>query len=108
MESRLDLNELAIKNPAATYILQVSGPSMRDAGILDGDYVVVDRSLAAHAGDIVIAEFGGEFTIKYLGREGGRPYLYPANPDFQAIHFAEGEELTIMGVVRAVVRNLKP
>jgi DNA polymerase V len=107
-EKRLDPVELLIRNPAATYLLQVSGQSMRDAGILHGDYVVVDRSLVPAMGDIVVAEIGGGFTLKFLDREGGRPCLRPANPEFPTIHCAAGEELAVVGVVRAVIRNLKP
>lgn len=66
VEDRLDLNKLLIKHPSATYFIKVSGESMRDAGISDGDLLVVDRSLSAVHGDIVIAAIAGEFTVKEL------------------------------------------
>lgn len=107
-EKRLDLNDLAVRNPAATFFLQVSGHSMAGAGILDGDYVVVDRSLSAKAGDIVVAELGGEFTLKRLDFEGGAAVLRAANPAYPDIRPAPEAELSLFGVVRGVFRSLKP
>lgn len=106
-ERSLDLNRLAVRNPAATYFLRVSGDSMEGAGILDGDLVVVDRSLHAMPGDVVIAEFGGEFTIKHLQYRRGRPVLVPANPRYPELVCPEGQELVIAGVVRGVFRELR-
>ena len=71
MEPPLDLNELLVKRPAATYFVRVSGDSMTGAGINDGDILVVDRSLRPADGDIIIACLDGDFTVKRL-REQGR------------------------------------
>ncbi|EOY9127859.1 translesion error-prone DNA polymerase V autoproteolytic subunit [Providencia stuartii] len=66
LEDRIDLNSLLIKHPSGTYFLRVSGTSIMDAQILDGDIVIVDSSIDAKHGDIVIASLDGEFTIKRL------------------------------------------
>jgi DNA polymerase V len=66
VEDRIDLNKLAVKHPSATYFVKVSGDSMIGAGIGDGDLLVVDRSLTAEHGDIVVAAVDGEFTVKEL------------------------------------------
>ena len=78
-EPPLDLNELLVKRPAATYFVRVEGDSMVGAGIRDGDLLVVDRSLRPADGDVIIASVDGDFTVKTLrlgngewgmGREG--------------------------------------
>ena len=71
-QKRLDLNELLINQPDATFFMRVRGPSMRDAGIDDGDYVVIDRSIEAKHGQVVLAVVDGEFTIKRLFKRAGR------------------------------------
>lgn len=108
IEARLDVNDLVIDNPDATFFLQVTGDSMRDAGIVAGDYIVVDRSARARNGSIVVAAVNGEFTVKRLVlAKGGRgPVLRAANPSFADIVLAADEELKLFGVVRGVVRRL--
>lgn len=98
VEERLDLNKMLIKHPSATYFIKVSGESMHDAGISDGDLLVVDRSLSAVHGDIVIAAVSGEFTVKELRTH---PFLQlvPHNHDYPSISFKSTEELEIFGVV---------
>lgn len=75
--------------------MRVRGPSMRDAGIDDGDYVVIDRSLEAKHSNVVLAVVDGEFTIKRLFRRSGRVRLQAANPTFSDIEFRDGQELAI-------------
>lgn len=104
-EARLDLNELIVLRPEATFMLRVRGPSLQDANIFDGDIVVVDRSIDAKHGHIVIAEFGGGFTIKILWRQGGLVRLVAANPAYRPIEFTEGMELSIFGVVTWVLHR---
>ena len=75
LEPPLDLNELLVKRPAATYFVRVEGDSMIEAGIHDGDLLVVDRSLRPASGDVIIASVDGDFTVKTLrlgNREEGR------------------------------------
>ena len=106
VEQTLDLNELCIKHPAATFFVRVEGDSMIEAGIYPNDILVVDRSVRAEHGDIVIASFHGELTVKELEL---KPItrLIPRNKAYQPIDVPEGCELDIFGVVTSVVRNMR-
>lgn len=100
----ITLDEWLIENKEATYMLKVKGESMRDAGVMPGDLVVVERTLKYKVGDIVIAEVDGKWTMKYLRREkNGRFYLEAANPDYADIH--PSESLKVAAVVKGVVRK---
>jgi repressor LexA len=99
----MSLDEFLVKNREATYMLKVSGESMKDAGIMSGDLVLVDRSLNPAVGDIVIAEVDYKWTIKYLRKKSGRIYLEPANAKFPPIY--PEEDLKIAAVVKAVIRK---
>ncbi len=107
VEARLDANDLVIDNPTATFFMRVSGESMADAGILPGDYIVVDRSVEPRAGMIVVAAVDGEFTVKRLARSGGRPVLRAAGRGHADIVPGKGEELKVFGVVRGLVRRIE-
>lgn len=98
----LNLNDL-IRNPSATFVLRVSGWSMRDAGISDGDVILVDRSLRAVDGSIVVAVLDNEFTVKTLRTH--PPGLEPANPDFPTIPAPE-DGVEIWGVVTTVIHHV--
>jgi len=106
VEKTLDLNELCIRHPAATFFVRVEGDSMIDAGILPGDVLVVDRSLTAKHDDIVVASVDGDFTVKTLITR-PRIALEPANKAYKAIEFVDGNELEIFGVVTSVVRKVR-
>lgn len=103
LSDTMSMDEYLIKNKEATYMLKVSGESMIDAGIMPGDMVLVDRSLTAVDGNIVIAEVDNQWTIKYLRKKGKDVYLEPANKKFSIIR--PKEELKIAAVVKAVVRK---
>jgi DNA polymerase V len=105
VEQTLDLNELLVKHPAGTFFVRVSGDSMVQAGIFPGDILVVDRTLDATNGSIVIAAVDGEFTVKYMRYTGEGIVLEAANPDYKPITFPDGSELQIFGVVTACVRQ---
>ena len=106
IEQTLDLNELCIKHPAATFFVRVEGDSMVNAGIFPNDILVIDRSIQATQGDIVVASLYGEFTVKELVL-GANPCLLPHNPAYQPISIPEGSDMEIFGVVTNVVRNLR-
>ena len=89
IESPLDLNELLVHRPAATFFVRAAGDSMTGAGIRPGDILVVDRSLEARDGSIVIACVDNEFTVKYLRMDGGTVSLVPANRRYKPITFAD-------------------
>ncbi|MCL2892522.1 translesion error-prone DNA polymerase V autoproteolytic subunit [Brenneria tiliae] len=98
VEQRIDLNKVCVRHPSATYFLRVSGESMVEGHISDGDLLVVDSSLEARHGDIVIAAVDGEFTVKRL-QTSPRLALLPMNPAYQPIYIHSAECLDIFGVV---------
>ena len=94
-------------NPRADYLLQVRGLSMRDEGILDGDWIVVHRTSEARSGQLVVARVGDDVTVKRLKLRGHKAELIPANPDFQTLHLdLHHDALHIEGVAVGVIRNL--
>lgn len=105
VEQRLDLNLLCVKRPAATYFVRVAGDSMIEAGIYPEDLLVVDRSITAQPGDIVIACLNGEFTVKTLELAPLR--LVPQNDEYQPLLITEADDFEIFGVVTNVVRSIK-
>ena len=108
VERPLDLNELLVARPAATYFVRAAGESMVGAGIRDGDLLVVDRSLEPEDGSTVIACVDGEFTVKTYRRDRGGVRLEAANPAYPPIRFGGEMELRTFGVVTAVVHRLLP
>ena len=110
-ETPLDLNELLVKRPAATFFVKVQGESMIGEGIHDGDLLVVDRSLRPASGDVIVACVDGDFTVKTyrrVKRDEGRGMreeirLEPANPDFPVIVLKHGQELDYFGKVTACI-----
>ena len=103
--NRLDLAQILIKHPQATYLLRVAGHSMREAGIDDGDMLVVDRAVKPQHGHIVVAVVDGDFTIKYLHQRAGRVRLKAANPTYPDIEPKEGQTVEVWGVVRSCIKR---
>jgi len=99
----LSLDDWLIEKKESTYLLRVKGESMINAGIREGDMVLVEKTTRVKTGDIVVAEIDGEWTMKYLREKSGERYLEPANPAFQPIF--PRETLSIVAVVRAVIRK---
>jgi repressor LexA len=94
-------------NPRADYLLQVRGVSMKDEGILDGDWLVVHRTTEAKSGQIVVARIGDDVTVKRLKMRGHKAELIPANPDFKTLHLdLHHDTLAIEGIAVGVIRNL--
>lgn len=106
MADKLDLNELLIKRPTATFFLRVAGSSMIKAGIHHNDILIVDRSIEPTSGKIVIAAVNGELTVKRLYQNGKTLQLLPENDAFPPIDIIEGVELHIWGVVTNVIHPL--
>jgi DNA polymerase V len=106
IDGALDLNERLIEHPAATFFVRVRGDSMIDAGIHEGDLLLVDRAVTPRAGNVVIAALDGELTVKRIGRRGGRLELLSGNPDYPPIEIAPGSELWVWGVCRYVIHEL--
>ncbi|MFA5961530.1 MAG: LexA family transcriptional regulator [Parcubacteria group bacterium] len=99
----ITIDEFLISNKEATYMLNVSGDSMIDAGIRSGDIVLVERGKASKDGDIVIAEVDGKWTMKFLEKLNGKTILMPANKKYKPI--IPKEELIISAVVISVIRK---
>lgn len=102
--ARLDLIELLSTHPQATYFMRIAGNSMTEAGIFDGDIVVVNRALTPQHGDIVLAVVDNEFTCKRLHQRNGQVRLKSANPAFPDIRFKDGQTLEVWGVVAATLK----
>ncbi len=100
---QLSLDDYLIKNKEASFMLKVSGYSMKDAGILPGDMVLVDRSVKAQENDIVIAEIDSNWTMKYLRKNKNKVYLQAANKKYKDIY--PQSDLKIAAVVKAVIRK---
>lgn len=108
IEQTLDMNEHLIKNEAATFVVTVSSQSMLGAGIDINDELVVDRSLEAKHEDIVVVWIDNEFTVKRLMiEEGKNHWLKAENPDYPNIHFHDGQEVVVWGVVTFVLKSFK-
>ncbi len=101
----LDLNDLLVPRPISTYYLRVEGDSMTGAGIISGDIVVVDKSLEARSGDIVVAAVEGEFTLKRLKKQGHEVWLLPENPAYPPIALHEARDVTIWGVITYTIHR---
>lgn len=107
VEKTLDLNELCIQHPAATFFVRVQGESMIEAGIYPGDVLVVDRSLRAIHGDTIIASLESEMTVKQLHLMPPPVRLLPRNSAYQPITIEGDMTMEVFGVVTNVVRSLK-
>lgn len=105
IEYKLDLNTHLIPHPSATFFVRASGDSMKNAGIHSGDMLIVDRSLEATHGKIVIAAMNGELTVKRLFRQEGKIKLLAENPAYKAINVTDEEHLVIWGVVTYVIHQ---
>lgn len=107
VEDTLDLNDYMVQRPDSTFMLRVEGESMKDAGILPNDILVVDRSLKAVHNKIVIAALDGELTVKRLFHRGGLIKLLPENAAYPAIEIESESDLIIWGVVIGSFRRFQ-
>jgi repressor LexA len=105
-QERIDLYSYLVKKPADTFIHQVTGDSMINVGIYDGDLVISERTSDLPIGKIVIAEVNGSCTIKRLQQnQSGQIYLQPENDDHKKIYADDGQEITVLAIVRSVMRQ---
>ncbi len=104
-EENIDLNEHLISNPYSTFFLRVKGDSMINSGIKDNDLIIVDKSLAAKPGNIVIAMVDGEFTIKRLSTKNNELYLKAENNNYPDFNFKNYADIQIWGVVIYSIHN---
>lgn len=104
-EGSLDLNELVVKHPAATFFVKVEGDSMIGAQISSGDILVVDRAETAVHGKIIVANIDGEFTVKRFIKEGKQILLKAENPNYPNIIIKEESDFQVFGVVTFVIHK---
>jgi DNA polymerase V len=107
IDKALDMNEHLIKNETATFIVKVASLSMLNAGIDIDDELIVDRSLDAKHGDIVVALIDNDFTVKRLMIDESGQWLKAENPEYKNIYLQEGQELIIWGVVTCVIKMIR-
>jgi DNA polymerase V len=106
IEDSLDISEYLVQNPKNTFLARASGDSMLDAGIFDGDLLVVDRLLAPVHGKIIVANIDGGLTVKRLIIDGGVQYLKPENKEHSIIKVTEESDMHIWGVVTSVIHQM--
>ena len=103
----IDLNEYLVENSAATFYIRVSGNSMQDEGIDDGDLLVVDRSKTPKNNDIVIGVLNGEFTVKKIQKIKTKLFMVAANKEYKKIEITEEMDFSVWGVVTYVIHKTR-
>tara|TARA_B100000963_G_scaffold3144_1_gene2393 strand:+ start:347 stop:778 length:432 start_codon:yes stop_codon:yes gene_type:complete len=105
-EIRISLDKELVKNKEATFYARVSGDSMIEAGLDDGDLLIIDRSLSPENGKIAVCLIDREFTVKRIKKSKGKVYLIPENKKYKKIELKEENELIIWGVVEYVIKKV--
>lgn len=105
-EAKLDLNELLIKHPSATFFVRASGDSMTGVGISNNDILIVDKALEINEGKIVIASIDGEFTVKRVKKMKGNLFLIAENENYSPIKINDEDDFQIFGVVTTVIKQI--
>lgn len=104
--TKLDLNRELIKNPASTFYARVSGLSMVDEGINEGDLLVIDKSIEPYDGCLAVCYIDGEFTLKRFEKHSSYALLLPANRDFKPIKVTEDNDFCIWGIVTYIIKKV--
>ena len=107
MTQAIDLNKELVRHPAATFYGRVVGDSMIDAGVDEGDILVIDKALEARDGDMAVCFVDGEFTLKYLHIREDGIVLKPANPKYPEIEITEGVDFKMWGVVTYIIKKTR-
>lgn len=105
MDVAIDLNKELIKHPSSTFYGRVRGDSMIDAGVSDGDILVIDRSIEPNDGDMAVCYIDGEFTIKYIRMEKDIIWLVPANRKYEPVKVTPANNFLIWGIVTYSIRK---
>jgi DNA polymerase V len=106
-EVRISLDKELIKNTESTFYARVSGDSMENAGLSDGDLIVIDRSINPENNKIAVCFIDGEFTVKRIVKENGKLYLKPENIRYKKIEVKETNKLIVWGIVTYVIKSVK-
>jgi DNA polymerase V len=107
IEKTLDLNEHLIRNKPATFLIKVEGSSMINAGINDGDLLIIDRSIEPRDGHVILGILNGEFTIKRLKIKESKIFLVPENEKFDTIEIKDDMDFKIWGVVTYTIHQVR-
>lgn len=107
MTQAIDLNKELVRHPAATFYGRVVGDSMIDAGVDEGDILVIDKALEVKDGDMAVCFVDGEFTLKYLSIKEDEIVLKPANPKYPEIVITEGVDFKMWGVVTYIIKKVR-
>lgn len=102
----IDLSRELVKNPSSTFLGRVRGNSMIDAGIGDGDILVIDKSLTVKDGKIAVCFLDGEFTVKRIRIEPNGCWLVAENPKYRPIHVTAANEFLIWGIVTNIIKRV--
>lgn len=105
-KERIDLNEIIIQNPEATYYAKVNGNSMKEIGIMDEDLLVVDKSIEPKDGKVAICFIDGEFTLKRIQYRGNELWLIPENKAYSPIKVSDESDFRIWGIVTYVIKKV--
>ncbi len=106
IEKKIDLNEVLINHPNATYFGRAKGKSMINAGIEDGDLLVIDRSIEPKDGKIILCYINGEFTVKLLSMEKNKIILKPYNNNYSQIEIENFDDFQVWGVVTHIIKSV--
>lgn len=107
LELKLDLNRALVSHPNATFYGRVKGSSMIEAGIEEGDILVIDKSLEPKDNDIAVCFLDGEFTVKRISRKEDGLYLVPANNEFRPVRICEESDFIVWGIVTYVIHKAR-
>ena len=105
-EVRISLDKELVRNQESTFYARVSGNSMENAGLSDGDLIVIDRALDPVKNKIAVCFLDGEFTVKRIIKRGNKLYLKPENKDYNEIEIKDDNQLIIWGIVTYVIKKL--
>jgi DNA polymerase V len=107
LDRDIKLDELLVKNKSSTFFIRVSGHSMKDAGILNGDLLIIDRSLKAIEGSIILAVVDGEFTVKRLHFSKGKTFLLPENTHYEPLEIKDSMSFEVWGVITHAIHSFR-
>ena len=102
----IDLNRELISHPSSTFCARVTGNSMIESGINEGDILIIDKSLTPHDGCIAVCFVDGDFTVKKIAIRDDAIFLVPSNPAFPAIRISEENNFQVWGVVSHIIKNV--
>lgn len=106
MHEKLDLVKMLVRHPASTFFFRISGTSMVDASLDEGDIIIVDKSLDPYDGCIAVCYIDGEFTVKRVAIDSVGVCLMPANPQYKPLRISEENDFTVWGIVTFVIKKL--